>query len=446
MARGKTGARLFRGLCAIALVVSMASAGEAVARETVLYRFQHKPSGFNPGGLTSDSAGVLYGTTSSLGPLGEGTVFRLTPPAAGQGAWTLDTLFGFKPGADAAYPEGNLVIDKSGAIYGTTSGGGKVATGHKYGWGTVFKLSPPSKAGGAWTESVLHALTLNHDGAGPGGLVMDSQGALYAVAATGGPNGFGTVFKLTPPTAGQTEWSETTLHAFQGKLDGSAPYSNLVRDQAGALYGTTADTGSAASPQAGTGSVFKLTPPATGRSKWTFTTLHSFSGGTDGAGPNSLAIGWHGAVYGVTSDYVRSLFYGYGTVFRLRPPGTGHTQWTMTTLYSFTGQGEAIGSGLVFSKTGSLFGTTYFGGTASPGNGTVFRLDLPALGGATWAEQTLYTFKAGTDGALPTGGLVVDRAGTLYGMTDSGGGGGCRFDFKNGSSVTGCGTVYRLTP
>jgi uncharacterized repeat protein (TIGR03803 family) len=447
MVQGKAGARLFTGLCAVALVVSIASAGNAATQETVLQRFPTRTNGVEPGGLTLGPAGALYGTTATYGPGKAGTVFRLTPPAAGHGAWTLDTLYAFQNSAAGAYPGGTLAIDKAGAIYGTTTAGGKTFTSKNQGQGVVFKLSPPAKPGGAWKESVLFSFTKNQAGAGQAGLVMDSQGALYGAAFGGGAKGFGTVFKLTPPAKTGAKWIITTLHAFQDK-DGSSP-NGLILDRDGALYGTTADDGSAALPQAGYGTVFKLTPPAkNGGPNWTFTTLYALSGSSaDGAGPNSLVIGPRGAVYGVTSGAVRASYNYASTVFKLTPPTNGQTKWEKTILHTFDRKNDGgSGSGLVRSKTGSLFGTTYLGGTANVfGYGTVFRLDPPAQGHTAWVERVLYSFQEGKDGALPSG-LVIDPAGTLYGATTSGGGGPCKFDFKGGFSVMGCGTVYQLTP
>jgi uncharacterized repeat protein (TIGR03803 family) len=446
MARRKTGDRLFRGLCAVALAASIASAGKAATPETVLQRFPNRTNGVEPGGLILGPAGALYGTTFTYGPGRAGTVFRLTPPAAGHGAWTLDTLYAFHDHVAGAYPAGDLITDKSGAIYGTTMSGGKNFTGKNQGRGVVFKLSPPAKSGGAWTESVLFSFTKNQDG--PSGLAMDNQGALYGASYLGGRKGLGTIFKLTPPAKGEGEWSVTTIYAFQGKdglpLYGSSP-DGLILGQDGALYGTTADTGSAALPQAGNGSVFRLTPPANGQSDWTFTTLHAFSGGTDGAGPGALVLGPLGAVYGVSSGATGfGTSSGNPTVFRLTPPAAGKTGWTNTTLYTFTDNDS--GSGLALSKTGSLFGTTWLGGTLnSISYGTVFRLDPTTTGRTAWTKRTLYSFQEGKDGALP-GGLLIDPAGTLYGTTTSGGGGQCRFDFEGGFSVMGCGTVYQLTP
>src|SRR6185437_7479795 len=104
--------------------------------------------------LLRTGTGTLYGTTKG----GNGTVFKLTPPAAGKTEWVLTTLYSFSGGKDGKTPSSGLVKDSSGALIGTTlSGGGKND-------GTVFKLTPPTTAGGKWTQSVLHAFTGGADG------------------------------------------------------------------------------------------------------------------------------------------------------------------------------------------------------------------------------------------------------------------------------------------
>ncbi len=147
-------------------------------------------------GLISDASGALYGTTAyGSGAPGYGTVFKLTPSATPGGAWTESVLHSFAGGGDGAYPFAGLISDASGALYGTTLYGSG-APG--YGYGTVFKLTPPATAGGAWTESVLHSFAGGGDGAYPyAGLISDASGALYGTASQGGGAGWGTVFELT---------------------------------------------------------------------------------------------------------------------------------------------------------------------------------------------------------------------------------------------------------
>jgi uncharacterized repeat protein (TIGR03803 family) len=124
------------------------------------------------------------------------------------------------------------------------------------------------------SETVLYNFKGQSDGANPqGGLIADTEGALYGTTVKGGSHNQGTVFKLTPPAAGQTQWTETVLYSFTGAADGGTPVAALIFDTHGALYGTTQSGGS--SNNAGT--VFKLTPPAAGKTQWTETVLHTFA-------------------------------------------------------------------------------------------------------------------------------------------------------------------------
>jgi uncharacterized repeat protein (TIGR03803 family) len=193
-----------------------------------------------------------------------GTVFKLTPPAKGQTAWTETVLYHFTGGSDGSLPYAGLIADNSGALYGETQQGGSGCP-QVNGCGTVFKLTPSAKGQTAWTETVLYRFTGGSDGATPrAGLIADKQGVLYGTTTVGGGQspclrrsavGCGTVFKLTPPAKGQTTWTETVLYRFKGATsDGSVPFGGLIADNSGALYSTTGVGGTAS-----LGTVFKLT-------------------------------------------------------------------------------------------------------------------------------------------------------------------------------------------
>jgi uncharacterized repeat protein (TIGR03803 family) len=149
------------------------------------------------------------------------------------------TVLHFFTGAgDGGYPVAALIADSNGNLYGTTSGGAQ-------GLGAVFELSPPTTAGGAWTETVLHAFTGARDGGNPqAGLITDSKGNLFGTTAAGGASNAGVVFELSPPAGRQREWTETVLYAFTGGSDGGYPQAGLIADSNGNLYGTTHAGGS----------------------------------------------------------------------------------------------------------------------------------------------------------------------------------------------------------
>jgi uncharacterized repeat protein (TIGR03803 family) len=441
-------ARGFAALCA-ALIMAAPAGASAAPVETVLHAFTGYPSdGAYPyAGLIADSKGNLYGTTNVGGASycsggGCGTVFALSPPASAGGAWTKTVLHSFG-GNDGSSPQAGLIVDSKGNLYGTTNVGGASNAG------TVFKLAPPASAGGAWTETVLYSFMGGSDGSNPvAGLIFDASGALYGTTSHGGPGcapnyapqGCGTVFKLTPPASAGGAWTETVLYGFRAS-DGWYPAGGVIFDNSGALYGTTGAGGTL-----NVGTVFKLTPPASVGGDWSHTVLYNFTGyqaglpssNPDGAGPSSsLIFDNSGALYGTTQIGGTS---GRGTVFKVTPPASAGGAWTETVLYTFMGSSDGGNpqAGLISNASGALFGTTYHGGIGCvmefmpPGCGTVFKLAPPASAGGAWTETALYSFAGGTDGAFPYAGLIADSMGNLYGTTLSGG-------------TSGQGTVFEVT-
>jgi uncharacterized repeat protein (TIGR03803 family) len=235
--------------------------------ETILYSFQscNGSDGAEPGGgLAFDKGGALFGTTT-FGSNAGGTAFRLLPPAAGHNQWTETVLHNFTSGSDGYNPYGGVTIDSKGNLYGTTStGGGSNGTNctGTSGCGIVFELSPPAVAGGEWTETILYVFTGGDDGASPfAGVIFDRNGNLYGTAVNGGiaTCGCGAVFKLTPPSTQGGAWRETTLHTFTGAgSDEGLPYSGLSFGKNRRLYGATSGNNAAKPRQYGT--VFKIVP------------------------------------------------------------------------------------------------------------------------------------------------------------------------------------------
>lgn len=410
----------FAAQCLLSLFVVLACTVGALAQnpETVIYSFPGSSSGENPyAGLIADSNGSLYGTTGEGGNStqcnmgsGCGTVFMLTAPS-----WTETVLYSFQGAnaGDGSGPQAGLVFDKTGALYGTTGSGGK------YGYGTVFKLSPPSQQGGTWTETVLYSFNGSSDGANPASALVFDGTTLVGTTPFGGSSGFGVVFKLTP--AKKAPWKETILYNFTGLADGGKPYASLALS-AGALYGTTLDGG-----PSGQGIVFKLTANK-GTAPWTDTVLYGFAGGSDGGKPYSGVIfGKAGVLYGTTGLGGSS---GYGTVFQLKPGKTKTSPWTETVLYSFGGgpDGSYPRYGVISDASGNLYGTT---GVGTFNSGVVFEVSPPAGSGA-WTETVLWSFTGGSDGGDTTAGLVL-RGGMLYGTTSLGG------QYADG-------TVFSVTP
>jgi uncharacterized repeat protein (TIGR03803 family) len=237
--------------------------------ETVLYSFCPTGEYFNctdgnfPNAVIQDAAGNLYGTTF-YGGAGLGVVFKLAPPAQEGGAWTESVLYSFTGGADGGLPYASVIQDAAGNLYGTTSVGGDQCS--LLGTcGVVFKLAPPAQEGGAWTETVLYSFLGGTDGGFPvGGVIQDAAGTLYGTTLFGGLDssycGFscGVVFKL------DNSGNETALYSFTGLADGNNPYSGLIQDAAGNLYGTTGYggdfNGEFCANNTGCGVVFKVAP------------------------------------------------------------------------------------------------------------------------------------------------------------------------------------------
>ncbi len=393
--------------------------------ESVLYRFCSQTNcndGINPSaGLIFDSAGNLYGTTTGGGRTA-GNVFELAPNA--NGSWTESVLYRFcqTDCNDGINPSAGLIFDKKGNLYSTALGG-------VYGDGVVFKLVPHPKK--SWTESVLHAFSDTiGDGWPTAGLVLDAAGNLYGTTPQGG-TGCGKVFKLAPNPHGT--WAESVLYQFAGGMDGCQPYAGLIFDQSGNLYGTTLYGGNSACGFGGCGVVFKLTPNLGG--SWTESVLYSFTGFTDGISPAaSLIFDPAGNLYGTTERGGGNCYnQGCATVFKLAPNTDG--SWTESVLYLFCSLknchdgGYPSFAGLVLDQPGNLYGTTPIGGYS--GCGVVYKL-APNLDGS-WTETAIHQFSCGKDGGNPVAGVIFDKAGNLYGTTQTGG-------------TYGHGVAFKLTP
>ena len=380
-------------------------------QETV-HEFRNTDGALPAAGLVSDNSGNLYGTTDVGGTNGYGTVFELSP-LAGEG-WRRTILYNFKGVSDGRYPRSPLTFDSFGNLYGTTYEGGSGRLG------VVFELT--RGANGLWTESVIHAFQ-ELDGMVPvGGVVFDSAGNLYGATWEGGPSCCGVVFELTPSKDGT--WAETILHNFTGGSDGRDPMSGVTLDAAGNVYGTTLVGG------LGYGVVFELSPGSGGN--WTENILYSFTGGSDGAGPQTgVVFDSKGNLYGTTYSGGSGCGIGCGVVFQLSPSNGG--QWRETVID--TSDRNPLG-GLLIDPAGNLYGTsTDETLNACPEScGTIFELQ-PRSGGG-WKRKVIHTFTGHRDGGVPLGTLLLDTAGNIFGTASAGGPAhvGLVFEFPAGES------------
>ncbi|MFZ0733490.1 MAG: choice-of-anchor tandem repeat GloVer-containing protein [Candidatus Sulfotelmatobacter sp.] len=202
-------------------------------RYVVLYSFASGNDGdFPSGGLISDSAGNLYGTTASGGPSFIGDVFELKKNT--NGTFTESILYTFQSTADGVNPESALAFDASGNLFGTTLSGGDTSCGQGFGCGEVFELT---NTGGVWTKTAIHEFTDNPDGHAPqAGVTFDSAGNMFGTTMNGGSSGLGVLYELSP---GVSSWTETILHAFTNGTDGGFPTTPVTIDGKGNLFGTT---------------------------------------------------------------------------------------------------------------------------------------------------------------------------------------------------------------
>jgi len=292
------GAAQYGGSNGFGAVYKLSLSGGRVT-ESVIYSFTNMPDGANPGaGLSMDAAGNIWGTTGAGGTGNYGTVFRLTPNS--DGTWTGSVIHSFTDAPDGFNPQGEVIFDASGNVYGTTQAGGNNGT---YGDGVVYQLNPG--VGGEWTESILYTFPNVSMGYPVHALLMDSAGNLFGVGKSDGEQG--SVYEISPILGG---WSETTIYEFlRGSHTGFEPDGNLVLGPQGQLVGTVRD----GTPQAG-GAIFELVQ---GSSGWTYVILHEFSNAQGGTLPNSgLTQGRPGFYYGTTAVGNNS---AYGTVYQITP-------------------------------------------------------------------------------------------------------------------------------
>ena len=401
--------------CALTMIAMQSAQAQTFQ---VLHSFTDGLDGAEPwAGVTVDQQGNVYGTTVYGGTSNRGTVFKLAHQGSG---WIFSPLYSFSAN-DGQFTKAPLTIGPDGTLFGATYNGGAA------GLGTVYNVRPPATPCRGvicfWTEAVLYSFTGAPDGAGPGygALVFDQAGNLYGTTTYGGTNNGGVVYTLT---RSQQSWAESVIYALSDLHTGTNPYSGVIFDNAGDLYGTTSTAGGS-----GDGAVYELTPFGSG---WTGQFVYAFPVRDPGAGSTPYGGGIFDAAGNLYGDTVNGGANGVGTIYQLMPNGGS---WTETVLYSFTGNYEGPQYGLAIDAAGNLYGTTFQGGLDQLGN--VFRLS-PSNG--QWVYTDLYDFTGGDDGAYPLGGVAVDANGNLYGTTEIGGtrGGNC--------SYLGCGTVWEITP
>ena len=355
-------------------------------------------------GLTLDAEGNPYGVTNGGGPYQAGTVFELARNS--NGGWKLTTLHTFD-GTDGSEPNGGMIFDSTGNLYGTTADGGA----HTH--GTAFELTPGASG---WTFTDFYDFCKNYpyncdDGQNAtAGFVLDSAGNLYGSAGGGTCQvGYGVAFEFTPEPGG---WNENILFDWGCRnYDTSSSGAPLIFDRNGNLYGTGANG------RYHSGTVFELTH-ASGR--WKEHLLYQFCPRgfpcVDGAGPHGVTFHGTSRLYGTTpgGGVNRCGEADCGTVFTVRRSREG--QWSEQVIYSFqSGEtGNTPTGGVVFDKKGNIYGTAAQGGSPNCNGGCGVIYQLAPQSNGKWKYTVLHGF-TGTDGGFPMGGVALDKSGNLYG-------------------------------
>jgi uncharacterized repeat protein (TIGR03803 family) len=397
------GALMSGFLCVLLIAATQPAQAQT---ESVVYDFLFG-TGAGPNSTLLMAGDNLYGTTRGGGRWERGVIFSVNTTTDSE-----TVLHSFN-GPAYAHPNGLIWGIGKYVFIGTTPGFGFRP------YGTVYAMGHGAKRGHPFRGLYSFNKSQGANGSSPvSPLAIDSAGSIYGVTTFGGSHGGGEIFEITRPGAA------TILYSFAGgAADGANPYSGLVLDPEGNLYGTTSHGGSGTGCSGGCGVVYKFAPDGTE------TVLYNFTGGADGADPQaSLVLDGAGNLYGTTyqGGGAGCSGVGCGTVFKVTPGGTE------TVLYSFAGglDGAQPFPGVILDAAGNLYGTTYDGGGSGCGGdgcGTVFKVT------PSGSETILYSFTGGADGGLPMAGLVMDGQGNLFGTASTGG-----FD--------GFGVVFEVTP
>ena len=338
--------------------------------ETVLYNFCTQTNcadGWSPqGNLAEDGAGNLYGTTVAGGANDSGTVFKVS--SSGQET-LLYSFCSLANCSDGAFPEGGVIVDQSGNLYGTTFYGGLQTCDR--GCGTAFKVTSTG------TESVLYDFCSQAncaDGEWPlAGLAADGAGNLYGTTEYGGNVGFascgsygcGTVFEI------ETNGNEKILYSFciqENCPDGDEPRSGVIANARGYLYGTTfvGGTGTHCAFSFGCGTVFQVTPDDVERVEYSLCNQNNCADGTNPI--TGVSIDNKGNLYGTTPSG-GSNRNSEGTLFKITPKGIEH----VLTSFGNRSHGSSPLNSVIADPDGQLYGTTAGGGDEKCDCGIVFR-------------------------------------------------------------------------
>jgi uncharacterized repeat protein (TIGR03803 family) len=388
--------------CLFVLIVSLSLSMKAQTY-SVIHSFTGSNGAFPQAGVTL-RAGNLYGTTTEGGaPYANGNVYELARLGDN---WVPSSLYIFTQGQDGYNALARPVFGPDGHLYGTFS----------FSPTEVFKLTPPLSicrtVNCSWKLDVVHLFDLqdNLEDLGYGDLVWDQQGNIYGTVEYGGPKEpyAGAVYELSPSGNG---WVETPVYYFQGSPDAAAPQSGVILDKNGNLFGA------AAGGAYGNGAIFEL--KYTAGVGWTESVIYSFTNEADGP-PTGITFDQSGNLFGATFGAYKG---DGGTVFELSPSGDN---WTYSLLYTFPPvPGQSCSTPgparpLTLDAAGNLYGTALCSGPAQAGS--IFKLTNSQNG---WQYTSLHDFTGAAEGLYPVSQVTIDSDGTLYGTTYGGGSNNC---------------------
>ena len=393
-----------------ALAWSVACTRSASAQTLTALANFNGSNGRDPhGSLISDAAGDLFGTTYAGGANDRGSVFEIPYDAGTRSYGALKTLASFDYNTSGAFPSGGLIADAKGNLLGTTYAGGP------FSMGTVFEIAYDASTNTyASTPTVLVSFDFTDGANAVGGLVADASGNLFGTTSSGGSNYAGTVFEIPYDASTNTYASTPTVLVSFDVSGGEDPQTGLILDTNGNLFGTT-EFG----PD-NYGTVFEVRYDANTKTYASTPALLATFNGSNGSYPMAgLTLDGHGNLFGTTTDLGRST--AEETVFEVPyDASTSSYDLPFKTLATFNGADGSQPMGtLIVDATGTLFGTTYAGGSFSLG--TVFEVPYDASTNTYASTPTVLVNFSGDNGESPFAGLIADATGNLFGSTALGG-------------------------
>ena len=417
-------------LSILAFAAGLGLAAPALAGN-VLHGFAASPDTLPNGPVAVAPDGSFYGTMY-YGYSDYGSVYRIAYAGPGE-PWSFQTIYNFVGGTDGSGPGYRLAIGADGSVYGVTVSGGYIHAGVcPAGCGTLYRLSPPPAGQTQWVKTIIDAFDLG--GSPSSGVLIGPSGELYGTLSEH-PGSGGVAYQELPPASGQTAWTRAVLHKFHLNSEmGSNPAGELMFNKQGFLVGTTEFGGTIIPTDEycglGCGAVYALHPPTAGDPEWRLHRLYALQP-SDGYNTKlGVVEDRAGALYTISQSEAG----GHYNLLRLQPPGTAGDSWSASTIHSFPASpADGLVPNALAAAGDNIFGTTLAGGMKGhginhcgdgdslPNCGTFFELSPPASGVGAWSETIVMTQTKHT-GTAPI--AMTRGANRLFYMTNARGGPG----------------------